>query len=223
MEVAVRHLHSRLLFVFAVSGAFFAFAPSAKAVIVDLTSGATGSLLVNQSFNGETRSADVSLLGGVDQLVLSMTVRDVDIRNASTLVGARIYSSAGLPLAAADLLVFVGEDQTINVPISATLTAGSSYRLAFFVPTSDTGNNGNLFDPNPPGAGGFGYVETQGLFRVNGGFQIIGDVFPTDVSFSAIPQIGVEVTAVPEPSSMAWLAIALGLLGLTYAGKRRGR
>jgi hypothetical protein len=164
-------------------------------------------------------NADVSLLGGVDRMVRSMTVRDVDIRDASTLVGARIYSSAGVPIAVGDLLVPIGENQTINVPISATLTAGSGYRLAFFVPTSATGNNGNLFDPAPPGAGGFGYVETQGLFRINGGFQIIGDLFPATASASTIPEIGLEVAAVSEPSSIALLAAAL--IGLTYAQRRK--
>jgi hypothetical protein len=213
----MHHISDRLLFMLSVSVAFCAFAPSARAVSVDLTSGTTGSLLFNQSFNGETRSADVTLLGADDQQVLSMTVTGVDIRNSSAPVGARIYSSAGMTIATADELVPVGENQTITIPISGTLIAGSSYRLAFFVPSRPNGNNGDLFDPAPPGAGGFGYVESQGLFQVNGGFQIGGDSFPTTASGSAIPRIGLEL--VPEPSSAI-------LLGLGWAGlwlRNRGR
>jgi hypothetical protein len=80
-ELAMGRLVARVLCVFAFSAALFAFAPFGSAVTVDLTSGTAGSLLINQSFNGETRSADVSLLGGVSRVIRSMTVSDVDIRD----------------------------------------------------------------------------------------------------------------------------------------------
>lgn len=153
----------RLLFTCGILFSICDRSASANAVGVDLQSGTTGSLVSNQSFNGETRAADVSLLGAVDQLVLSMTVAGVSIRDSDTPVGARVYDSgSGTTVAAADVLVPAGEDQTITVPIQAALSAGDSYRMAFFVSSGVVGNfnNGDLFDPDPPSLGGFGYVES---------------------------------------------------------------
>ena len=177
-----------------------AFALPARAVTSDLASGTSGSLLLNQSFNGETRAAEVSVLGTGERVVLSMTVTGVDIVvDPGALVGARIYDGAGVAVASADLFVPIGENQTITIPISGTLLAGATYRLAFFVPPGATGNTGDLFDPDPPGAGGFGYVESQGLFVVGGGFQTIGDSYPTTASFSTIPRISLEIEIETEP------------------------
>lgn len=203
----MKSLGARSLFVLAVAIAGTAFAFSASAVSVDLTSGTTGSFLLNQSFNGETRAADVTLLGGDDQIISSMAVAGVDIRDDSTLVGARIYdSNTGTAIGAGAILVAPGEDQTITVPIAGTLAAGGTYRLAFFVPSSSTGNNGDLFDPDPPSGGGFGYVESQGLFQVNGGYQLTGDSFPTTPSFSTIARISLVAEPAPPVSvqSSTW-------------------
>ena len=181
-----------VLFVFAPI-AVAALSGPAGAAAIDLTSGTTGGLLLNQSFNGETRSADVTLQGVAARQIVSMTVAGIDIRNSSALVGARIYAGGGTLIASANLSVAIGENQNITIPISATLTAGDSYRLAFFVPSSASGNGGDLFDPVPAGPGGFGYVELHGLFQVNGGFQLVGDAFPTTASATSIPRIGVDL------------------------------
>jgi len=163
--------------------------PPPLSASVDLTSGTTGSIEMNQSFNGETRAADVTLLGNTNQAVLSMTLNGVSIRNSSVSVGARIYDdTTQAAIATANLLTPVGDHQTITIPISAPLAPGKSYRLALFVPSSANGNDGDLFIP----AGGFGYVESQGVFRVNGGYDTPGDVFPATTNLS-IPQISVEV------------------------------
>jgi hypothetical protein len=194
-----------------------AFALPAMAVNIDLTSGTTGTVDVNQSFNGESRAADVTILSAVSEQVSSMTVANVSIAASGATVGARIYDSSQTLIASANVpSVPVASNQTFTVPISATLVAGSSYRLAFFVSSAPSGNDGNLFDPNPPSVGGFPYTESQGLFRVNSGWDGLGDVYPNATNDS-IPLMSMVVAPVPEPASAALLV--LGSAGLLLAAK----
>jgi len=202
----------RSLFVLCAFLSVAVLAASASAVTIDLTSGTTGSIISGQSFNGENRAADVTVLGVGNQIVSSMTVTGVNTFDSSASVVAHIYDdSTSTAIATASVVVPVGTNQTITIPISATLIAGNSYRLAFFVPSTTSGNDAALFQPTA-----FGYTESQGLFRVNGGFDTFPtDVFPTGTNIF-IPQISFQT--VPEGSSVTLLAF--GLAGLCL-GRRR--
>lgn len=146
-----------------------------NAASIDLTSGAIGTLFGNQSFNGETRTAQVTVLGATNLAVSSMTLNLFDIRTGTATMGARIYNTTGTLLAFADITPTVVDNQSVTIPISATLIAGNSYRLGFFISSSSgSSNNVDQFVPNS-----FPYTETNGLFQITGAFQKGGDVFPT--------------------------------------------
>jgi hypothetical protein len=109
----------------------------ASAVSVNLTPASAGALTPGQSFN-ETRAADVTVLTPGPLSVTSMTLSGLSIGTAtSALVGARIYSSTGTPIASANATVTVGGQVTI--PISATLASGATYRVGFYVQTTPSG------------------------------------------------------------------------------------
>jgi hypothetical protein len=162
---------------------------------INVTSGTTGSLLIGQSFN-ETRATDITVLSASSLTVTGMSLSGLMLGGAtSALVGARIYdgNTAAL-LASANVTATVGG--TITVPISAVLAPGGHYRAAFFVGTTPASlASGNLFDPAPAGAGGFPYVEYGGRVRINGGFQIGSDSFPTTMSATTTPQITIHVAS----------------------------
>jgi len=52
-------------------------------VALDLTSGTTGTIFFNQSFNGETRGVDVTVLGASNLNVISMTLKLMPYGNHS--------------------------------------------------------------------------------------------------------------------------------------------
>jgi hypothetical protein len=160
---------------------------------IDLTTGTTGTIFFNQSFNGETRGVDVTVLGSSNLLVDSVTLREFNILDTAVTLGARIYSSpGGTLLASADASVDTGFNQTITIPISATLVAGTTYRLAFFIPTAQHGNSADNFDPDPVFSfAGFPYTESNGVLRIGGAWDIVGDVFPTTINAS-VPLMIIE-------------------------------
>ena len=162
---------------------------------IDLTTGTTGTIFFNQSFNGETRGVDVTVLSSSNLVVDSMTLREFNILDTAVTLGARIYSSpGGSLLASADAFVDTGFNQTITIPISATLVAGTTYRLAFFIPTAQHGNSADNFDPDPIFSfAGFPYTESNGVLRVDGAWSIVGDIFPTTINAS-VPLVIIEAS-----------------------------
>ncbi len=158
------------------------------AIGIDLTSGTTGTVLLNQSFNGETRGVDVTVLSASNLNITSMTLNEFNILPGSGgSVRARIYDSTGASLASADTMVAPGFDQSVTIPISAMLAAGSSFRISFFIATEVGGNSADVFVPD-----GFPYVEPNGLLRMIAAFSIPSDSFPTNTN-TAVPMITVEV------------------------------
>ncbi|MEQ1803486.1 MAG: thrombospondin type 3 repeat-containing protein [Gammaproteobacteria bacterium] len=163
---------------------------SADAVSVNLTSGASGTNFGNQSFSGETRAANVTVLGPSNLVVSSMTLNLVDIQAGTATIGARIYNATTQALvASADVMPAVANNQSVTIPISATLIAGQSYRLGFFV-GAGAGNSADMFDPIPAS-----YTEANGLLQITGAHSAGGDVFP-NLSNIFIPlNMGLEVYA----------------------------
>jgi hypothetical protein len=176
---------------------------------LDLTSGTTGTVFFNQSFNGETRGVDVTVLGSADLVVNSITLREFNILDAAATVGARIYSPGGALLASGDAAVDTGFNQTVTIPISATLIAGSGYRIAFFIPTATHGNSADEFDPGPQPIDftGFPYTESNGVLSIDGAWDIVGDVFPTTIN-AFVPMIALEVT--PAETTIVQLGRTVG-------------
>ena len=148
---------------------------------IDLRSGTTGSFLLGQSFN-ETRTASITVLGAGNLPISAMTLHGL-IPSGTASVGARIYDTLTQTLIAS--AATTTSTSPVTVPINAVLIVGRSYRVGFFVQNA----SGNLFDPNPAGAGGFGYTDASGSVQVNGGFQGVADAYPTGASFSTIPQV----------------------------------
>jgi hypothetical protein len=169
---------------------------AASGTTLDLTSGTTGTVFFNQSFNSETRGVDVTVLGASNLNVISMTLKEFNITKPGHLrMGARIYQSTGSLLASADATVPSGFDQSVTIPISATLIAGNSYRLAFFIPEGPPGgNSGDMFDPDPREDFGSPYNELNGFLRINAAYSIIADEFPALPNIF-VPMIVVEVEA----------------------------
>ena len=186
----------------------------AHAAIVDLTSGTTGTLNLNQSFN-ETRAAEITVLSPSNLSVSSMTLNEFNLTIAGT-VGARIYNESGLLLASADTAVGVGSDQSITIPISATLVSGQSYRAGFFISAGIDGGSGDMFAPAT-----FPYTETNGLFEITGAFSLPSDAFPANTNIFIPTMMGLNVSAVPIPSAI-WL-FGSGLLGFIGLARRKSR
>ncbi|MGH7771675.1 MAG: SBBP repeat-containing protein, partial [Candidatus Binatia bacterium] len=165
--------------------------PSINVFTIQVISGTTGTVFGGQSFN-ETRGVDVSVLTSSNLLVLSMTLNGLNV-GQPTFVGARIYdSSTTVLIASADTTVV--SSGPVTIPISATLVPGASYRLAFFVQAGVSGS-GDMFDPDPPGSGGFPYIESTGSLRLNSAHSIISDSFPKGPNIF-VPMIDLDV--VPE-------------------------
>ncbi len=161
-------------------------AASANATVADVTTGVPGTILRNQGF-GPTRAVEVTVLGDAHRVVASMTLREFNIGAQSSTVGARIYDDETQALlASVDADVTRGHDQTITLPISATLLAGHRYQLAFFVPDS-----GDVFGPIPKGSHGFPYTEAADILRIEGATWNGEDEFPRHLN-AFVPMITVQ-------------------------------
>jgi hypothetical protein len=173
---------------------FFAFDWPGFADLVDLTSGTSGSMTpYPQSFN-ETRGVDVTVLSGPDLCISSMTLSGLYIRSATfAFVGARIYdSTSGSVIASNTVTVFASG--AVTIPISATLVSGSNYRVGFYVLTSPANQGaGTMFDPDPPGFGGFPYTDATGFLEINNAYSIASDSFPSNWNIY-VPQVVLEAT-----------------------------
>lgn len=197
--------------------------PAGAASIV-LTSGVSGTLFGGQSFAGETRAVNVTVLTPQDLVVTSMRLAGLSIGGAaSAFVGARIYDAVTMSLlASADLTVF--SSGSVTIPISFTLASGDDYSLAFYVATTPPlgQGTGTYFDPTPP----FPYIESLGYLRINGARQMSGDAFALNTNIF-MPQITLEASLeteaapVPEPGSAALLGIGLVLFA-RHRWHRRG-
>lgn len=97
-------------------------------------------------------------------------------------------------LASADATVKKGINQSVTIPIFATLIAGSRYRIAYFIPAGQGsfGDTADVFDPAPDGLGGFPYIELNGLLRLEEAFSIASDTFPTNPN-TAVPMFKVKI------------------------------
>jgi len=192
----------------------------AQAVTVDLTAGAAGTTFSNQSFN-ETRAADVKVLSPLDLSVANTTLREFNVGpGASGTLGARIYDSvSGTLLSSGSAPVAAGANQSLTVPVTATLATGHTYRVGFFLDVGGSAGSGDFIDVNPPGLPITPYTENTGLLQITGTFQQLTDSFPTNQNFG-LPFISLDVTPVPEPSK--WVSLAAGLLMLAVVGYKRG-
>ena len=193
-------------------------AETSLAITVDVTSGTAGTTHLGQSFN-ETRGVTATLLGSTDFNLLSMRLDRFNILQApGGTVGARVYADTGALIASADSAVAQGVDQSITIPILATLTGGSTYRFAFFISTVNGGASGDMFDPDPQNAFGFSYVDSNGLFRFSDARSDTADIFPTTPNIF-VPFMFLETRAVPEPA-LFWIVLA-GLIVLPIVFRKK--
>ena len=130
-----------------------------------------------------------------------------DLGATSALIGARIYNaSGGAPIASANATIF--NNGFVTIPISATLSPGSTYRLGFYVETApvDFGSGSfvirNGASITPLDGGGFNFVfpsydaEPTGHLQVVKAWAYPGDGFPTNPNL-AIPKITLNVHLIP--------------------------
>ncbi len=171
---------------------FSACMPFPAATTVNLTPTSAGTLMDGQSFN-ETRAADVKVLAAGPLTVSSMTLSGLNIDSSATsaLAGARIYdSSSGALVASGNATVNAGSQQTITIPITATLASGSTYRIGFYVETTPSGGgSGTVFVVTS-----FPYPEPTGRFQIVAAWDSspAGDTFPTTTN-TALPQMTITV------------------------------
>ena len=164
---------------------------------VNLTPASAGTFTAGQSFN-ETRAADVTVLTTGPLAVSSMTLSGLDIGGTGTtaLAGARIYNSSGTLVASANATVNAGSQQTVTIPIAATLASGATYRVGFYVQTTPASQgSGTILVVNGATLTSFTpYTEPTGRFQIVGAWDSSpsGDVFPTSVNIF-LPQMTIAV------------------------------
>ena len=159
----------------------------------DVATGSPGQIRNGQSYN-ETRAVDVTLLGTSDRIVEELILEGLNAA-APVTVGARIYNGATQALvASAEIGLGTGSNMTVTVPITATLRAGNSYRIGFYVETNPRGRaSGNMWaSDNFSSLGGpIPYNEDSGVFRVNSAHSIGSDAFPANPNIFA-PQLTIR-------------------------------
>lgn len=199
--------------------------PAAPAERIDIASPSVGILVPGQSFNGETRGADITNVRSEPQHLFTLGFEGVVVTEPS-FFGVRVYDGAGsLLLSNTQFFPGVGEFLA-GLPVDLILQPGVTYRFAVFVAASAGGNTGILFDPNPPGTGGYPFGGESGeIVRVEAAFAGVGDVFPTTPDLY-IPQLVLDVvTQVPEPSALLllWMGVVSLWLGRRCRGGPRSR
>lgn len=185
----------------------FALGPSlASATMIILDSGVSGSFLPGQSYN-ENRGVDVTVLSLQNLAVSSMTLSGI---GGTGTAEAEIYNSNTQALIASASGTLTGG--TITLSLSATLVSGGDYRIAF----GGMLNDGTEFRPAT-----FPYTESSGLLQINSAWDAGVGTFP-NISNLDVPEISLQVTAVPEPSTFGLLALsAAGFLFRRHsAGKK---
>jgi hypothetical protein len=168
----------------------------ANATTIFLDSGVGGTTTINQSYN-ENRGADVTVLSPQNLLVTSMTLSGIA---GTGTAEAEIYNSNTQALIASASGTLTGG--TITLSISATLLTGGEYRIAY----GGILTQGNGFLPST-----FPYNETSGLLRINGAWDGSVGSFPNTPN-SEVPEISLNATAVPEPTTLALLGISAAAL-----------
>ncbi|KPK80606.1 MAG: hypothetical protein AMJ81_11735 [Phycisphaerae bacterium SM23_33] len=157
---------------------------------IDTTSGVTGTTVPDQSVNG-VRATDVTVLGGEELLVYSVNLDGclhISQPAPPTTVGVRIYDSDTQELVASRERTFWFEVNCAwDYPISALLQPGRDYRIGWFIDAGASPAYADMFRPDS-----FPYWETEGLFRINGGYAAGADVFPSNAS-ELVPPTELEV------------------------------
>jgi hypothetical protein len=127
---------------------------------------------VPQSFN-ETRA--LAITPAADALVSSMTLTGLNATGASATVGARIYDAASHALVAeATAGIGPGSNETVAVTLGATLTAGTSYMVGFFVSDGQMAS-ATLFQPTT-------VPYSAGPFTITALGDIAADAYPSNVN-----------------------------------------
>ena len=146
------------------------------AVDSNLVSGARGAAKPGQSYN-ETRAVDVTVLTPASLAVDRLTLDGYRLLGGSALVGARIYASSSQALVSTSQDVSItgpSVDVPIVIPVTATLVAGGSYRIGFYVIGNPPAlSSADVFEP-----ASFPYSDQSGRFRINSAHAVAGDAFP---------------------------------------------
>jgi hypothetical protein len=163
-------------------------------VASDMASGTPGAILFGRIGN-ETRAVTVALIGSADRKLTKLVLRALSLSSSGRL-GARIYdATTHARIAAADVTTVAGSNQVVEIPVSATLTAGKTYRIGFYVETlPQTLQSLQFFHPS-----GFvsltsmtPYVDASGGFSIrsaNASAPIANnDTFPADLNV-LVPQM----------------------------------
>ena len=167
------------------------------------------------------------VVSGGDQEVMSLTLENFDIISGTGTVGARIYDSGtGALIVSADQAVGSGFDQSVTIPISATLVSGKTYRVGFIIVTDILSQgSGDLIDAAPNGYDISAYLDPTGSLQVTQAYSIGADAFPTNKN-SMVPMISITVagqTGLFNPDTMDQYGgtghYSYSLAG--YAGRRR--
>lgn len=166
--------------------------------VADFTSGTDGTINIDQVFGATTFGVDVTVLSRHDLVFSSLIIDKLDIRDSTSQVKVRIYRVINPNLdsliASGEITVFVGNDQSITIPVSQrkelSLMPGETYRIVVFI-QSTTDSRLDVFDPNPTGQERFPYIESNGLLQINGSYIEFSDVFP-DIATQFMPIISLE-------------------------------
>lgn len=165
----------------------------------DFATGTTGSIIDGQSFN-ETRAVGVTLLGNINRVTETITLKGLNIRgDSSALIGVRIYDTSTKALIASNnAAINPGINLSVTIPLSTTLVAGKTYTIGFYVQTTPSwGGSGSFYLPNTflNINNQIAYYETSGIFKINSALSVASDSYP-EYSNQAVPQITIK-TVVP--------------------------